>query len=570
VYSNIQTRDSAFGLRADDRPVHGPDDEFDILEAFDRGAFLDVAGEGRVPPIERLKAGGVVLYDSSPRLEYPNAGYEITPEMVSEHVLARGMRAFGLPMGQIAKERFGRYILRGSVALGVLSHLLAIPEEAFLHRLRASFGEDSELVAQNAEAMAAGRQHAQEQGWRLLDMTLAFGPRDGDRQFLLGNEAVAAGAIVAGCRFYAGYPITPASEILEFMAEKLPSFGGAVIQADSEMAAAHHVIGAGVAGARAMTATAGPGFSLMQEAISAAGMTETPMLVVVCQRGGPATGLPTRVGQEDLNETVFGGHGDFARIVLAASEPEAAFYTVGRAFNLAERYQCPVFLLLDQVTAQSTYAVPSLDPSLFVIDRGKLLDETAIARAHRGNGRRYRRYELTDDGISPRVIPGTPGVTTYYSNSNEHTEEGYISEEAVVRKAMVEKRVVQRTALIRKDSDLPPPRISGSEDAPLGFVGYGSVCGPVREAMERLAADGRPARLLELQTLWPFPSREVRQFVRGCQTVHVVEYSAGAQLRGLIQREATGPMPRKLRSILRYDGRLITPGYVIQEMERGT
>ena len=161
-------------------------------------------------------------------------------------------------------------------------------------------------------------------------------------------------------------------------------------------------------------------------------------------------------------------------------------------------------------------------------------------------------------------------MTTYYSNSNEHTEEGYISEEAVVRKAMVEKRVVQRVAQIRKDADLPPPLISGPADAPLGFVGYGSVCGPIREAMERLAADGRPAKLLELQTLWPFPGREVRQFVRGCRSVHVVEYSAGAQLLGLIQREATGPMPRKLHSIARYDGRLFTPSYVIEQMGRGS
>jgi 2-oxoglutarate ferredoxin oxidoreductase subunit alpha len=567
VYSNIQTRDSAFGLRAARQPVYGIDDEFDILEAFDKGALIDVTGGGRVPSIDRLKAGGVLLYDSSPRLEYPNAGFEIPPEMVSDLVAVRGIRAFGLPMGQIAKERFGRYILRGSVALGVLGHLLAISEEAFLRRFRASFGEDSELLTLNGEAMAAGRRYAQEQGWKLPGMALAFPPRGEDgRQLILGDEAVASAAIAAGCRFYAGYPITPASEILEFMAEKLPSFGGAVIQADSEMAAAHHVIGASVAGARAMTATAGPGFSLMQEAISAAGMTETPMLIVVCQRGGPATGLPTRVGQEDLNETIFGSHGDFARVVLAASEPEGAFYTVGQAFNLAERYQCPVFLLLDQVVAQSTYTTPGLDPSRFVIDRGKLLDEAAIARRYQGNGRQYRRYELTDDGISARVVPGTPGVTTYYANSNEHGEEGYIAEEAAVRTAMVEKRVVQRIAQIRRDPDLPPPRIFGAKEARVGFIGYGSVYGPILEAMDRLASGGQPAKFLELRTLWPFPGREVRQFVRECGTVYVVEYSAGAQLRGLIQREATGPMPRKLRSILRYDGRLFTPRYVIGEM----
>jgi len=571
VYSNIQTRDSAFGLRAGDGPVFGPDDEFDILQAFDRGALIDVVGEGRVPPIASLRKGGVLLYDTSPRLDYPNAGYEIKPEMVSDVVRARGIRAFGLPMGQMANDTFKRYILRGSIALGVLSHLLGIPEDLFIGRFRKSFGGEGELLTLNQEAIQLGRRHAEAEGWQAPDMGLEFTPDVPDeRQFVLGNEAVAAGSIVAGCRFYAGYPITPASEILEFMVENLASFGGAVIQADSEMAAAHHVIGGAVAGARAMTATAGPGFSLMQEAISAAGMTETPIVVVVCQRGGPATGLPTRIGQEDLNETVFGGHGDFARIVLAAGEPEEAFYTMGRAFNLAERYQCPVFVLLDQVVAQSSYTVPALEPSRFAVDRGKLLDASAAKQRYGNNGnndRRYRRYELTADGISPRVVPGTSGVTTYYNNTNEHTEEGYITEEAAIRKAMVEKRVVHRMKQISEDPDLPSPHVFGPKKARVGFIGYGSVYGPILDAMERLEAAGKPSKFLELRTLWPFPAAEVRQFARTCEKLYVVEHSAGAQLRGLIQREATGPMPRKLRSILRYDGKVMTPGYIMSAIE---
>jgi len=325
-----------------------------------------------------------------------------------------------------------------------------------------------------------------------------------------------------------------------------------------------------VAGARAMTATAGPGFSLMQEAISAAGMTETPIVIVVCQRGGPATGLPTRIGQEDLNETVFGGHGDFARIVLAAGEPEDAFYTMGRAFNLAERYQCPVFVLLDQVVAQSSYTVPALDPSRFVIDRGKLLDASAARQRYGGNGnngRRYRRYELTADGISSRIVPGISGVTTYYNNTNEHTEEGYISEEAAIRKAMVEKRVIRRMEQVREDPDLPRSHVFGPKGARIGFIGYGSVYGPILDAMQRLSAEGKSSKFLELRTLWPFPGPEVQQFARACDKLYVVELSAGAQLRGLIQREATGPMPHKLRSILRYDGKVMTPGFVMTAME---
>ncbi|GBD12656.1 2-oxoglutarate oxidoreductase subunit KorA [bacterium HR24] len=562
VYSNIQTRDTAFGLRAADVPVYGPDDEFDILEAFDQGAFVDWTGEGRVPPLARLRKGGIVLYDSSPRLEYPNAGHEVRPEQVEAELKAREARLFGLPMGRMAKEQFGNYIVRGTIALGVLAHMLGLPEEAFARRFVRIFGEGSDLFRLNLEAFRAGLEYARAEGWELPDLRLPLTPREDDeRQLLLGNEAVALGSIVAGCRFYAGYPITPASEVLEYMAEKLPSVGGVVVQADSEMAAAHHVIGGSVAGARAMTATSGPGFSLMQEAISAAGMTETPVVIVVSQRGGPATGLPTKVGQEDLNETVFGGHGDFARIVLAPTEPEDAFYMMEKAFNLADRYQCPVFVIYDQMFAQSTYTTPPLNPSRFTIDRGKVV--AAPANGHNG---RYRRYALTEDGISPRAFPGMPGIHTIYVNTNEHTEEGYITEEMVVRKAMVEKRVVKRMQLIVRDRDLPSPVVHGPADAPIGFIGYGSVYGPVLEAVQRLAEKGQKAKFMALRTIWPFPGREVRRFVDSCRVVYVVEYSATAQLKGLVQREATGPMPRKLRSVLRYDGRPMTPGYVLQSL----
>jgi 2-oxoglutarate ferredoxin oxidoreductase subunit alpha len=333
------------------------------------------------------------------------------------------------------------------------------------------------------------------------------------------------------------------------------------------MAAAHHVIGAAVAGAPSMTATAGPGFSLMQEAISAGGITETPMVIVLCTRGGPATGLPTRQGQEELNEAIFGGHGDIARIVLAASEPENAFYIMEHVFNLAERYQCPVFLLIDRMLAQSAYTIPALDPSGFVIDRGKLITTgDQVEEMYGNNGHHYQRYEVTPDGISYRAIAGTPGITNYYTNTNEHTEDGYITEEEAVRQVQMDKRYTQRYELIKNDPQLPKARVHGSESAKLGFIGYGGVYGPVLEAMERLEAEGRPAKYLEMQTLWPFPSEQVRAFVESCDAVYVPEYTAGAQLRGLIQREATGPMP-KLRSLLRYDGRNMTPGWIINKLK---
>lgn len=567
VYSNIHTRDSCNAIRAADHPIYGPDDECDILEAFDAGALIDTANEGRIPPFTRLRHGGVLIYDSSPRLEYPNTGHEIHIEKVKEILESRRIRPFGLPMGQMAKEKFNLYNARGTIATGVIAQMIGIPDEPILNRVAKRFGAGSDIYDLNAKALALGRDFAREEGWDFPELKVSFKPLDNDtRQMILGNEAVAAGAIVAGCRVYAGYPITPASEVLEYMAEKINLFGGAVIQADSEMAAAHHVIGAAVAGARSMTATSGPGFSLMQEAISASGITETPMVIVVCTRGGPGTGLPTRMGQEELNEAVFGAHGDIARIVLAASEPEDCFYSMEHVFNLAERYQCPVFLLIDQMLAQSSYTTPNLDPSGFVIDRGKLLTGEDVFRIYGSNGKDYKRYELTEDGISPRVIPGTPGVSNYYTNTNEHTEDGYITEEETMRQLQMDKRFMKRMELIRADKQLPEARLHGGSDAKIGFIGYGGVYGPILEAMERLEASGQKAKFLEMRTLWPFPGEKVRSFVASCDTVYVPEYSAGAQLRGLIQREATGPTP-KLRSLLRYDGRNMTPGWILNKIK---
>jgi 2-oxoglutarate ferredoxin oxidoreductase subunit alpha len=315
-----------------------------------------------------------------------------------------------------------------------------------------------------------------------------------------------------------------------------------------------------------MTATAGPGFSLMQEAISAGGITETPMVIVLCTRGGPATGLPTRQGQEELNEAVFGGHGDFARIVLAASEPSQCFYIMEKVFNLAERYQCPVFLVIDKMLAQSSYTIEALDPTGFVIDRGKLIESPEQFAEIFKDGREYKRYELTEDGISYRAIAGTPGIHNYYTNTNEHTEDGYITEEEVVRQAQMDKRFMQRMELIKADTDLPRPVVHGPADAKIGFIGYGGTYGPVLDAMERMEPMGIKAKYLEILSLWPLHADAVKEFIDSCDVVHVAEYSAGAQLRGLIQREATGPLP-KLKSLLRYDGRLMTPDWIIEKVK---
>jgi len=225
VYSNIQTRDSGFAVRAADHPIYGPDDEFDILEAFDEGALLDIANEGRIPPITRLREGGVLIYDSSPRLDAVNAGHEIKIEKYKDLLDAKKARAFGLPMGQMAKEQGNVYNARGTIAMGVIAHLIGISEEAIVNRFRKRYSQ--EVADLNAKMLRFGIEHAQEQGWEMPELNAIFTPVPNDsRQIILGDEAVGAGAIVAGCRVYAGYPITPASEVLEYMAEKINHSAG--------------------------------------------------------------------------------------------------------------------------------------------------------------------------------------------------------------------------------------------------------------------------------------------------------------------------------------------------------
>ena len=486
VYSNIQTRDSGFGLRAADHPVFGPDDEFDILEAFDDGAIVDIANEGRIPPITRLKEGGVLIYDSTPRLDYPNAGHEVKLEKVAgPHREPSKITAYGLPMGQMAKEKLDLYSARGTIAVGVIAHLIGMPDESMLNRFAKRFGDGSDVYKMNAEALAIGREYANEQGWETPELKVNFTPI-AERRPPGSSSATRPWAPAPSSPAAASTPATrsrPPPRSSSTWPSTSASFGGAMIQADTEMAAAHHVIGAAVAGARSMTATSGPGFSLMQEAISAGGITETPMVIVLCTRGGPGTGLPTRQGQEELNEAIFGGHGDFARIVLAVSEPEDSFYVMEHVFNLAERYQCPVFLLLDQMLAQSSYTVPALDPSGFIIDRGKLLSPAAEA----GAPRRYVKNgnATTSATRSPRTAsptapsPARPACTNYYTNTNEHTEDGYITEEEVVRqRADGQALHAAHGAHHGRPGPARSRACTATASAKIGFISYGGTLRP--------------------------------------------------------------------------------------------
>jgi 2-oxoglutarate ferredoxin oxidoreductase subunit alpha len=403
--------------------------------------------------------------------------------------------------------------------------------------------KNASVQEQNTAAVDAGWRHAET---HLAGHARAAGlPRTAaaGRWLLSGNDAIALGALAAGCRLYASYPITPASDILEWMAAHLPAVGGAAIQTEDEIAALGVVIGAGYTGVRAMTATSGPGLSLMTETMGLAGMAEIPAVIVAAQRPGPSAGMPTKHEQSDLLHMVYASHGEFPRVVLAPGTLEECFADTAIAFNLAERFQCPVIVAVDQdlVLARSTASRLPLDEVR--IDRGDRLTDADTVRL----GEAYERYALTASGISPRAVPGQPGIR-FLSSGDAHDHRGAIDvEDPEVRRAMVDKR-------LRKTRDVWR-HVAGTAVEGEGnvlVISLGSPCGPIREAAARLRDAGRPVRFLQIRCLWPFPAHEIGPEVARARRVVVVEHNATGQVASLVRSHVGGH--EKVTGLRRYDG----------------
>jgi len=361
-----------------------------------------------------------------------------------------------------------------------------------------------------------------------------------------GVEAIALAGIAAGVQFYSAYPMTPSTGVLNFMAQHADQFGIVVEQAEDEIAAINMCLGASYAGARAMTATSGGGFALMVEGLALAGMTETPIVIALGQRPGPATGLPTRTEQGELWFALHAGHGEFPRLVFAPGDPEEAFYLTFRAFNLADKYQTPALVLYDQYLADMLMTTPRFDFSDLRIERHLAAEEDL------GAGYQYARYRLTETGISPRAIPGTPEVVVEV-DSDEHDEHGHIIEDAETRRAMVDKRLRKQIGM---EAETLPPLLSGDEKPEVLLVGWGSTKGCLAEAADLLRQEGLKVAHLHCRQVWPFPQEPVQAALETAQHCYVVENNATGQLRQLIRRE-TG---REIEGLItRYDGRPFSP-----------
>jgi 2-oxoglutarate ferredoxin oxidoreductase subunit alpha len=358
---------------------------------------------------------------------------------------------------------------------------------------------------------------------------------------------MALGAICSGLKFYSGYPMSPSTPVMEYIASLGKEQGIVVEPAEDEIAAINMVLGASFAGVRAMTATSGGGFCLMVEGLGLAGMTETPAVIIVAQRAGPSTGLPTRTEQGDLSFVIHASHGEFPRAVLAPGHAEQAFYTLAKAFNIADRFQTPVIVLGDQHLNDSFYTVEYLDLQRIPIDRGRLIshgDGTASAD--------YQRYVWDESGISPRILPGHPEAVIY-ADSDEHTEAGHITESAEVRARMMTKRMTKLTGI--RDAMAPPERYPET-DADILLVGWGSTYGALKECVDLLNQEGHKAAMAHFCDIFPFTSIDLSPKVTASTKVFSVENNYTAQFGGLFTKETGIPITDH---ILKYDGRPFSP-----------
>jgi 2-oxoglutarate ferredoxin oxidoreductase subunit alpha len=369
-----------------------------------------------------------------------------------------------------------------------------------------------------------------------------------------GNRAIVAGALTAGCRYFAGYPITPASDILEEMAKRLPSVGGATLQTEDEIAAIASVIGASITGVKAMTATSGPGFSLMQEMLGLATMAEVPVVVVNSMRAGPSTGMPTKMEQADLNIALYGGHGEAPRIVLAARSVRDCFYQAMQAFYLSETFQMPVILLTDQSLSHRTETLPMPDPNLVpVVER---------LRPSKADAKDYKRYELTDSGISPMGIPGFD-ATPFTATGLEHDEHGAPNYTPEMHTAQLDKRGQKFEIAADALCGLEPPLGCTSYGVPedqavVGVLAWGSTAGVVREAVGEMAAEGYPVAALVPAVINPLPADRIMEFAANLSAVIVPEVNRTAQFAAWVKAHTE----LHLISLNKYGGLPFTPAEI--------
>lgn len=457
-----------------------------------------------------------------------------------------------IPFYKIAKDIGGSDIYINSAASGIISAAAGVDFKFTEKTLGEIFNKKGkEVVLKNIEVAKKAYKESKKK-FEKTKLKDSKPSKLKSRILINGNEAIALGAMHAGCKFYSAYPMTPSTSIMNTIAKFADRFNIIVEQAEDEIAAINMVIGASFAGARAMTATSGGGFALMQEGVSLAGVTETPLVVGEIQRPAPGTGFPTRTEQADLNFVLYSGHGEFAKVVFTPGTIKECFDLTVKAHNLADKFQIPVFILSDQHLADSIRDIEAFD-----IDKIKP-QRYEISKEESHKVRDYKRYQLTESGVSPRAIPSRIEDAVYV-DSDEHNQEGHITEDGGMRVEMVKKRLNKKLELLEKEIEAPVA--IKLDEAEIVIVGFGSTFGVLKEAVNSI--NKKSIGFIHLSQIWPFPKDKFLKLVKNKKKVMTLENNATAQLAGLI-RSQTGVNIDK--SILKFNGRPFSLDAVIREI----
>ncbi len=518
-------------IRVSDKPIHASVDHVDVIIALSKDAVIGQR--------DRLTQGGVIIFDEGIEFDDLEACH------------------FSAPLEKTAREVGGNIRMMNAAALGAVLAVISFPFSLAEKALTGIFGRKGEkIVAGNVNVAKAlyDLTKSDFKGTCSYNLeTLDQGPCKA-KLLLTGNKALALGAIAANLKWISSYPMSPSTSLFENIVAYSHQLKIGALQTEDEIASITMAIGASYAGARSMVTTSGGGFSLMVEALGFAAMVEVPIVIYNAQRPGPSTGLPTRIEQSDLLFMGFASQGEFPRIMLAPKDPIEGFDVATRAFNLADKFQIPVMILGDQYFADSVMNIPRIDASGVKRDQGKL--------AKSGPDSDYKRYLLTKDGISPRAFPGDKGKTIV-SSGNVHREDGHITEDSEMRTLMVQKFMNKIPAIM---TELNPPQVYGEEKSEITLLTWGSTWGAANEAVEVLASGGVSINQLHFCDVFPLRTAKLREVFSQSKQVISVEQNITSQFASLVRMQIGLGVTQHIN---KYDGRPMTPGWIISELEEG-
>lgn len=521
--SRVRGGHNYYQVRLADRPAMAPRGSVDIIVALDRESI-------RLHEQE-LSSRGLIIYDAGALKEKHDK-----PAFLD------------IPFERLAVEHGGNRIMANTVATGAVLGMLGMDLGILLGIIDETFKRKGEaVVTANRNAALAGFDHAVKACLK-CNFSAAAGENARPRLLVGGAEAIALGALASGVKFYSAYPMTPSTGIMNYLAGKEKEYGIVVEQAEDEIAAINMALGASFAGVRAMTATSGGGFALMVEGLSLAAMTETPIVIGLGMRPGPATGLPTKTEQADLHMALHAGHGEFPRFIFAPGTPEQAFFLTNKAFDLTEKYQVPAFVLFDTYLADTQWTYQGFDTGRLRTDDHRLRGEAF------GKLERYDRHAFTESGVSPLGVPGD-AKHLVVTDSDEHTEDGHITEDAAIRVAMTEKRLFAKMAGMH--GEIAPPFLYGDHDPEVVIVCWGSLYGLVREALDEMAGGARIA-MLHFSEIYPFPGTggfDYLALLERAKLTICVEQNAAGQFARLMRTETGYQFGAHLH---KFDGRPFT------------